>query len=161
MEKIAIYPGTFDPITLGHLDVIEAGAVIFDKVIVAILINPRKKPMFSEEKRLEMIAKVVKEAGLTNIQITSSSGLTVELAQKEGAIAIIRGLRLVMDFEAELDRSFNYRILSGGIHTVLIPPLQEHIHIRASTVRELLLFGRRDLDAYVPKSILDLLSLPG
>lgn len=158
MKKIAVYPGTFDPITLGHLDVIKASSVIFDKAIVAILINPKKKPMFSEEERLIMIEGSLQENGLTNIETASFHGLTVEFVHHVKAIAIIRGLRLVMDYEAELDISFNNRILAGEIYTVFIPPLQEHIHIRSSTVRELLLFGKKDLEKYVPEIVLKKIS---
>lgn len=159
MSKIALYPGTFDPITLGHMDVIEAGSTIFDEVIVALLINPRKEPMFSEAERLLMIEESIKETGLTNVRALTFHGLTVDLAHREKAIAIMRGLRLVMDYEAELDISFNNRILANNVHTVFIPSTQAHIHIRSSTVRELLSFGAKDkLGLYVPKPVLRHLS---
>lgn len=154
MKKIAVYPGTFDPLTLGHLDVIQAGAKLFDEVIVAILENPQKKPMFSEEERMAMLVETLKENGLGNVRVLSFHGLTVELARRERAICIIRGLRLMTDFEAELVLSFNNLILAPEIQTIFIPPRKEHIHISSSVVRELLHFGRTDLEGYVPSAVL-------
>lgn len=155
-KKIAVYPGTFDPITLGHLDVIRKSAAVFDEVIVGILTNPQKKPMFVKEKRLAMIKESIKDAGFTNVRITTFKGLTVEFARQEKAIAIIRGLRLTTEYEAELDMCFNNDILAGKnpIYTILIPPTQEHVNIRSTTVRELLAFGKKDLGRYVPKAVL-------
>ncbi len=158
MKKTAVYPGTFDPITLGHLDVIQASAAIFDGVVVGLLINPQKKPMFSEEERLVMIEESVKELGLTNVWIKSFKGLTVELVRQEKALAIIRGLRLTTEYEVELNISFNNRILDGDIYTILVAPLQKHIHISSSTVRELISFGRMDLGDYLPSAVLKFIS---
>lgn len=154
MKKIAVYPGTFDPITLGHLDIIQASATIFDEVVVGLLINPRKKPMFSEEERLVMIEKSVEELGLTNVRTKSFKGLTVDLVREEKAVAIIRGLRLTTEYEIELNISFNNRILDKGVYTILVAPLQEHIHISSSAVRELLSFGKTDLDDYLSSAVL-------
>ncbi len=154
VQKIALYPGTFDPITLGHLDVIKTSAAIFDEVVVALLVNHEKKPLFSEEERLAMIEESIREIGITNVRITSFNGLTVELANREKAIAIIRGLRLITDYEEELGISFNNYILDSEIYTVFIPPLQEHVHISSSMVRELLSFGTTDLSKYVPQAAL-------
>ena len=148
----AIYPGTFDPITWGHLDVIEAASTIFDEVIVGVLTNLHKEPMFTTDIRVAMILEAA--SGYRNVKVGKFVGLTVEFAKLEGADVIVRGLRLVMDYESELDISFNNRVLSGGVNTVFIPPKQEHIHIRSSTVRELMLFGVRDeLHQYVPDSV--------
>jgi len=158
-KRVAVYPGTFDPITLGHLDVMRAASDIFDEVAVGILVNPRKQPMFPEKTRLEMIEEVIRDAGLDNVRVVVSAGLTVEFAEKEKAIAIVRGLRLVMDYEAELDMSFNSRVLADSIYTVFIAPNQEHIHIRSSTVRELIHFGigekaKDKLSLYVPEAVI-------
>ena len=154
-ERIAVYPGTFDPTTLGHLDVIKAGSMLFDEVIVAILVNVQKNPMFSKEERLAMVEESVRECKLSNVRVVFFEGLTTELVRQEGATVIIRGLRLVMDFEAELDISFNNRILGRGIPTIFIPPVQKHIHIRSATVRELLSFGKKKkLKHYVPPAVL-------
>lgn len=155
MKKIAIYPGTFDPITLGHLDVIRTSAAIFDKVFVALLVNPKKKPMFTEEHRLIMIKEVIESNNLTNVQVESSSGLTADLARKKAATVIIRGLRLATEYEEELKLSFNNRILNNNLQTIFIAPLQNHIHISSSAVRELISFGKTNLVSYVPGVVLD------
>lgn len=154
MKKIALYPGTFDPITLGHIDVIKVAAKIFDEVVVALLINPKKKPMFSEEERLAMINQAINDDNLANVRATSFRGLTIELACQEKAIAIIRGLRLTTEYEVELNISFNNRILNSNLYTIFIAPLQKHIHISSSAVRELISFGRTDLPEYVPEAVI-------
>ncbi|MBA7490344.1 Phosphopantetheine adenylyltransferase [subsurface metagenome] len=159
MKKVAVYPGTFDPITLGHMDVIHVAAKLFDVFIVAILINPRKTPMFSQDQRLAMIEESVKEAGLTNVRVVTFDGLAVELAERESAIALVRGLRLVTDYEAELQMSFANQKLAPDIHTVYIAPKQEHIDISSSAVRELLHFGRTKLEQYVPGAVLKYMTL--
>ena len=105
-----------------------------------------------------MIEESIQEASLARVRTTSFNGLTAELARQEHATAIIRGLRLVTDYETELEMSFQNRILSPEIQTVFIPPMQEHIHISSSTVRELLSFGKADLADYVPKAVLKHLS---
>ena len=158
MKKTAVYPGTFDPVTLGHMDVIKASAAIFDEVVVGILINSNKQPMFPEGKRAIMIERAVRDSKITNVRVEIFNGLTVELAQQENALAIIRGLRLTTEYEDELGLIFNNMILDGGIISVLIPPRQEHIHISSSAVRELLKFGRQKLDKYVPPAVLEYLA---
>ncbi|MFH1362837.1 MAG: pantetheine-phosphate adenylyltransferase, partial [Candidatus Omnitrophota bacterium] len=140
MKKIGLYPGTFDPITLGHLDVIKTASLIFDEVIVAMLINRQKEPFFSVEERDAMVSGSLKDYGILNARAIYSKGLTVALAEREKATAIIRGLRLVTDFEAELTLAFNNAKLCN-IPTIFVPPCQDHIHISSSAVRELLQFG--------------------
>ena len=158
MERVAIYPGTFDPITLGHIDVIETSAAIFDKVVVGLLINPLKKPMFTEEERVMMIEKSMKEYGIINVSVKTFHGLVVEFAHQERALVIVRGLRLTTEYEDELSFSFNNRMLDQKIHTILIAPLQEHIHISSSNVRELAFFGRTELDKYLPQTVITYIS---
>ena len=158
MKKLAIYPGTFDPITLGHLDVIEISSKIFDKVIVVISNNTNKKAMFSEKDRQKMIEREVKKLKFKNIEVVIHNGLTANLANSLRSISIIRGLRLTTNYESELDMSFNNRILSGGVDTIFISPKQEHIHIRSSTVRELIRFNYTDKSCfmnYIPHSVIN------
>ena len=114
MEKIAVYPGT-DPITLGHMDVIKKGSAIFDGVVVGLLRNLQKKPLFSETEVLIMIEEAVAEAGLTNVRVKCFSGLAVKFAQEEKALALIRGFRMTTESEVELTLSFNNQILAAGI----------------------------------------------
>lgn len=158
MKRIAVYPGTFDPITLGHLDIIEASAALFDEVIVGLLINSQKKPLFTIEERLTLIKNSVNDCGLRNVRSVYFDGLAVDLAVEQKAVAIIRGLRLTTEYEAELNLIFNNRILNDGIVPVLIPPRQEHIHISSSAVRELLKFGNLKLNQYVPFAVLEYIS---
>lgn len=155
MKRIAVYPGTFDPITLGHMDIIEASSAIFDEVVVGLLINSQKKPLFTVEERLALIDASVREHNLQNVRSLYFDGLAVDLAIEQKAVAIIRGLRLTTEYEAELNLIFNNRILNDSIIPVLIPPRQEHIHISSSAVRELLKFGNLKLDKYVPMPVLE------
>lgn len=154
-KKRVLYPGTFDPITLGHMDVIKPMSLAFDEVIVAILINIEKDPKFGLEERLKMIEESAEEYGLHNIRAISFKGLTVDLAKKEKVMAIVRGLRLVMDYEAELGISFNNYIL-GNVHTIFVPSTQNHIHISSSIVRQMIFFNKKDeLKNYVPPAVLN------
>jgi len=158
MKRIAVYPGTFDPITFGHLDIIEASAALFDEVVVGLLINSQKKPLFTVEERLTLINDSVRECGLQNVRSVYFDGLAVDLAVEQKAVAIIRGLRLTTEYEVELNLIFNNRILNENIVPVLIPPRQEHIHISSSAVRELLKYGNLRLDKYVPFPVLEFIS---
>lgn len=110
--------------------------------------------MFSEEKRLAMINQAINDDDIANVRVTSFHGLTVKLAHQVNAVAIIRGLRLTTEYEVELNISFNNRMLNGNLYTVFIAPLQEHIHISSSAVRELVSFGETDLSFYVPEEVL-------
>src|SRR3989344_3417272 len=110
-ERVAIYPGTFDPITLGHLDVIRASSALFDQIIIGLLTNSLKTPRFTEEERKEMTEEAAADIGLGNVRVKTFKGLTVELARQEKALAIIRGLRLATEYEQELGLIFNNQIL--------------------------------------------------
>ena len=158
-ERTALYPGTFDPITLGHLDVIQTSASIFDKVVIGLLINPSKSPRFDEQERKEMIEETIAKLGIINVKVKAFKGLTVELARQEKAVAIIRGLRLTTEYEQELNIIFNNQVLAPDIISILIPPRQNHIHISSSVVRELLNFGHPSLSDYVPQSVLNRIKL--
>lgn len=135
MKKLAIYPGTFDPITFGHLDVIQRASELFDVVIVAVLENASKKPLFSKEERVEMIKQSIQ--GMKNVEVDVFDGLLVEYAKQKGAIAIIRGLRAVSDFEYEFQMALMNRKISNGITTVFLMPHEKYTYLNSSIVREL------------------------
>lgn len=141
-EKIAIYPGTFDPITNGHLDLIKRAIKIFDKVIVAIGENPAKKPLFSLEERLFMAKEAVKELPQSHkIEVEIFSGLLVDFAKKKSACAIIRGLRAVSDFEYEMQLALMNRKLSNSIDTIFLIPSLKWIFLSSSIIKEAAKFG--------------------
>ncbi|MCX8056683.1 MAG: pantetheine-phosphate adenylyltransferase [Ignavibacteria bacterium] len=135
MKKLAIYPGTFDPITFGHLDVIQRASELFDVVIVAVLENASKKPLFSKEERVDMIRNSIQ--GIKNVEVDVFDGLLVEYAKQKGAIAIIRGLRAVSDFEYEFQMALMNRKISNGITTVFLMPHEKYTYLNSSIVREL------------------------
>ncbi len=135
MKKIVIYPGTFDPITFGHLDVIQRASELFDVVIVAVLENASKKPLFTKEERVEMIKHSIH--GMTNVEVDVFDGLLVEYAKQKGAIAIIRGLRAVSDFEYEFQMALMNRKISNGVTTVFLMPHEKYTYLNSSIVREL------------------------
>lgn len=155
-KRIALYPGTFDPITLGHLDVIMQAAEIFpDGLIVGVLLNFKKEPSFSVERRVQMIQTVIDHFKLDNVRVVSALGLTVELARKEGAFIIVRGLRLTTEYEDELGLAFANRKLAPEIGTILIPPRQEHIHVSSTAVRDILAaFKPEVLVEYMPSCLI-------
>ena len=134
--KIAIYPGSFDPITLGHLDVLSDGAKMFDKVIIAVLNNSAKKGFLSVEERVSLIKESVKH--LDNVEVDSFDGLTVEYAKKKNATILLRGLRAVSDFEYVMQLSQTNRALSEDIKTVFLMTKPEYNFISSSTVKEIL-----------------------
>jgi len=146
----AVYPGTFDPITLGHIDVIERAGKMFDKVIVGIATNPQKKPMFSIEERTKMVEESVK--GFGNIEVKTFDGLLVEFAKEEEAKVIIRGLREMMDFAEEFQRTIANRILDAGIETVFIVTNEKYFYLNSSIVKEIASLGGH-LEAFVPKNV--------
>ena len=149
-QKIAIYPGSFDPITLGHLDVLKDGAKMFDKVIIAVADNPNKTGMFSVEKRKELIKASIKD--LSNVEVDSFSGLTINNAKEKGATILLRGLRAVSDFEYEMQLSQNNRALSEDIKTVFLITRPEYNFISSSSVKEILNNGG-DISKFVPKEV--------
>lgn len=151
--RIAIYPGTFDPMTNGHLDIVQRAARLFDRLIVLVADNPLKHPMFSAGERVEMIRTAV--AGLPSgddILVDSYQGLTVDYARRVGAQAMIRGLRAVTDFEWEFQLALINQKLAIDIETVCLMTAQEHSFLSASMVRELAQYGGA-LDDLVPPHI--------
>lgn len=153
-QKIAIYPGSFDPITLGHLDVLRDGAKMFDKVIIAVAENSAKSGMFSVEKRKELIKESVKD--IPNVEVDSFEGLTIEYAKKKGATILLRGLRAVSDFEYEMQLSQNNRALCEDIKTVFLITRPEYNFISSSAVKEILNNGG-DVSKFVPSEVVGML----
>jgi pantetheine-phosphate adenylyltransferase len=148
--KLAIYPGTFDPITNGHLDIVKRALKLFDRLIIAIGENPAKKPLFTLEERIFMINEAIKDLPERNlIEVESFSGLLVDYAKRKGAIAIIRGLRAVSDFEYELQLALMNRKLSNSIDTVFLMPSLKWIFLSSSIIKEAARFGG-DVSDLVP-----------
>lgn len=147
---IAIYPGSFDPITLGHLDIIKRGVNLFDKVIVVILSNPNKQPLFSVEKRMEQIR--ICTQNLENVEVDSFTGLTVEYAKRRKANVLIRGLRVLSDFEKELQMAHTNNTLWEGIETVFLATAKEYSFLSSSVVKEIAMFGA-SIDRLVPENV--------
>ncbi|MEA3331602.1 MAG: pantetheine-phosphate adenylyltransferase [Campylobacterota bacterium] len=150
MKKIALYPGTFDPITNGHFDVIERALGLFDEVIVAVAISQDKKPMFTLDERIEMINKAI--ANLDNVSVVGFDNLTVELAKTHNATILIRGLRAVSDFEYELQLGYLNNSLDDSIETVYLMPKLQHAFISSSIVRNLLKFSAKT-EHLLPKEV--------
>jgi pantetheine-phosphate adenylyltransferase len=136
---IAIYPGSFDPITLGHLDIIERGAKLFDKVIVAVLSNSSKTPLFTVKTRIEQITECTKH--ISNVEVDSFVGLTVEYAKLHHAGVLLRGLRVLSDFEKELQMAHTNKTLNHEIETVFLATTKEYSFLSSSIVKEIAQFG--------------------
>ncbi|MTF37730.1 pantetheine-phosphate adenylyltransferase [Cyanobacterium aponinum] len=147
---IAIYPGSFDPITLGHLDLIKRSSILFEKVIVAVLKNPNKKPLFSIEKRVQQITECVNN--IPNVEVDSFTGLTVEYAKKKQAGVLLRGLRVMSDFEQELQMAHINKTLANSLETVFLATNTELSFISSSVVKEIAKFGG-EIEHLVPPNI--------
>ncbi|EKD8201253.1 pantetheine-phosphate adenylyltransferase [Listeria innocua] len=149
-NKIAVIPGTFDPITNGHLDIIERAAKIFDVLYVSVLNNSSKKPLFTVEERMEMIKQVT--AHLPNVHVESASGLTVDYASKRGATAIVRGLRAVSDFEYEMQIASMNRTLNADIETFFVMTNTKYSFLSSSMVKEVAQY-QGDIRELVPEVV--------
>ncbi len=146
----AVYPGSFDPVTNGHLDIIERSAKLFDKLIVAVSLNPSKQPLFSVAERMDMLRSVLGEQD--NIEIASYEGLTAEYAEDRGAKVLIRGLRAISDFENEFKMALTNKQLYQDVETVFLMTRAEYSFISSSVVKELASFGG-DVSRFVPPEI--------
>jgi pantetheine-phosphate adenylyltransferase len=147
---VAIYPGSFDPITLGHLDIIKRGDQLFDRVIVVVLSNPNKQPLFTVAKRIEQIKQCT--AGLSNIEVDSFVGLTVEYAKLRKAKVLLRGLRVLSDFEKELQMAHTNETLWAEIETVFLATAKDYSFLSSSVVKEIAQFGGT-VEHLVPENV--------
>lgn len=149
-QHIALYPGSFDVATNGHLDLIQRAATLFDKVIVAVATNMDKLPVFSVEERVETLKEITRH--IPNVEVTSFDGLTVEFAKQIGANCIIRGLRAVSDFEYELQLALMNRELNEEIETIFMVPSVSHSFLSSSLVKEVASMGG-DISEFVPPAV--------
>ncbi len=154
--KSAIYPGTFDPITFGHLDLLKRACCIFDKVYIAVAKNAGKNPMFSAYEREQLIGEIVAEMKLDNAEVKSFDSLTVEFAKSLGASAIIRGLRAVSDFEYEFQMAQMNRHLSSEIETIFLMPSEKFFYTSSTLIKQVQHYGG-NIDRFVPKNVLNAL----
>ena len=150
--KIGIYPGSFDPITLGHLDVIKRSASMVDKLVIGVLNNRAKNNLFSADERVELIKEVTKE--LPNVEVEAFDGLLVDYANKKNANVIVRGLRAITDFEYELQMAQTNRKLNSNVDTVFLTTSVEYAYLSSSVVREIGAYGG-DIHKFVPACIAD------
>ena len=149
-KRIAIYPGTFDPVTNGHIDIIERAGDLFDHVIVTIAYNTSKKPVFSLQERKELLLQVVKDYPFAEVDVFT--GLLVEYAAKMKAVALIRGLRAISDFEYEFQMALMNRRLDKQLITVFLMPHEKYTYINSTIVREIARFGG-DVSKFVPLNV--------
>ena len=154
MKKIGVYPGSFDPITNGHVDVIERAACLFDEVIVVIALNAKKSPLFSEKERFEMAELSLKH--LDNVFVDTFSGLIIQYAANKNAAALIRGVRAVSDFDYEFQLALMNRKLFPDIATVFLMPHEKYTYLNSSIVRELARL-KQDVSDFVPKIAAEML----
>ena len=149
--NIAVYPGSFDPITLGHLNIIRRAAAVFDELLVCVMANSDKRPLFSREERVELIERTV--ARFPNVKAESSEELLVDYMRARGAKVIIKGLRAVSDFDWEFQIALVNRKLDEGIETLFMPSSEKYTYLSSSVVKEMARYGA-DLQTFVPKEII-------
>ena len=148
--KVAIYPGSFDPITYGHLDLIERALVLFDKLYVAIAVNPVKDPLFAAEERMAMVKQLTRNR--KRVTVISFPGLLADLTRKLKAVAIIRGLRAVSDFEYEFQMALMNRKLYHGAESVFLMPSARYVFLSSNLIKDVARFGG-DVSLFVPKMV--------
>jgi len=149
-DRIAVYPGSFDPPTLGHLDLIQRAASIFRRVIVAVAKNDAKRGLFTVPERIEMLQELVR--GMPNVEVDQFEGLTVDFAAQHNAAAIIRGLRVMSDFEFELTLAINNRKLNDAVDTICLMSSEEYLFLSSRQVKEIASFGGK-IDHYVTPEV--------
>ena len=149
--KIAIYPGSFDPVTSGHLNIIQRAANIFDKLIVCVMVNAGKNPMFSLDERVELISRVTKD--LSNVEVDSSSELLADYAKRRGSCVIVKGLRAGSDFENEFQMALINHKINPDLDTMFLTAESQYMYLSSSTVKELGTYGV-DLADFLPLEII-------
>ena len=149
--KIAIYPGSFDPITLGHLNIIKRAALCFDKLIVCVMVNSQKNGLFTPEERVELIRRVVSQ--LPNVEVDAASILLAEYAKQRRARVIVKGLRAVSDFEAEVQMSVINRKLNPNVDTMFLPSHEKYTYLSSTVVKEMVRYGV-ELSDFLPREII-------
>jgi pantetheine-phosphate adenylyltransferase len=150
--KRAVYPGSFDPVTKGHLDIIERAAAVVDELVVGVLNNNAKTPLFSVEERANMLVDVTRH--ITNVRVEAFSGLSVEFARRCGASFLVRGLRAVTDFEYELQMAQTNRSIDGNIDTLFFTTALNYAYISSTIVKEVSFYGG-DITGFVPEPIVE------
>jgi pantetheine-phosphate adenylyltransferase len=147
---LAVYPGSFDPVTNGHLDIIRRAAVYHPKLVVAVVANPNKSPLFSLQQRVELLREVCR--GIAAVEVDCFEGLLVDFVRRRGASLIIKGLRIVSDFEHEFSMALLNRNLPGGVDTMFLPASLEYAYVSSSSVREVFSLGG-DISEFVPAAV--------
>ena len=150
--KTAIYPGSFDPITLGHLNIIKRAALCFDKLIVCVMVNSQKNGLFTPEERVKLIRRVVSQ--LPNVEVDASSVLLAEYARQRKARVIVKGLRAVSDFESEVQMAVVNRKLNPNVDTMFLPSNEKYTYLSSTIVKEMARYGANLAD-FVPREIVD------
>ncbi|MBO7709207.1 MAG: pantetheine-phosphate adenylyltransferase [Lachnospiraceae bacterium] len=146
----AVYPGSFDPVTYGHLDIIKRSAELVDELIVAVLVNRSKTPLFSADERVNMLRDVTKN--ISNVRVESFSGLSVDFVEKCGARFIVRGLRAITDFEYELQMAQTNRVIRPNVDTIFLATNLDYAYVSSTTVKEVAYYGG-DISRFVPDRI--------
>lgn len=156
--SVAVYPGSFDPITNGHVDIIGRATTVFDRVIVAVLANPKKTPLLTVDERIQVIRDALADAGTARdrVEVASFDGLTVDFARTKGATAIVRGLRAISDFESEMQLAHNNRVLAPHIDTVFFMTAIANSYVSSSLAKEIASFGG-DVSMMLPQAAQDAL----
>ena len=149
--RIAVYPGSFDPVTYGHLDILDRAIPIFDRVIVGVLANPAKEPLFTVQERIELLRSCTE--GKADLEVTSFDGLTVDFAKSAGAIAIVRGLRVLSDFESEFQMALMNRRLNPSVNTVFLMTSFSNVFVSSSIIKEVCRLGGNVDEAVPPVSV--------
>lgn len=152
--QIAVCPGSFDPVTLGHLDIISRASRIFDEIIVAVPVNPEKHSSFTVEERQEMLRTVIAHEGLKNVRVDQVTGLLADYAREQGAMVIVKGLRALSDFEYEFQQALTNKKLNPQLETMFLSTDAENMFLSSSMVKQVAGFGG-DISHFVPGCILD------